>query len=89
MKKNTIFITVRFFMLFISPVIVMGQQDTSHVQFHGTNTLIGQYSNMQGIGSEIPPSFYRNDIKMTLTVYDIPYQPVSSLLPSNGITGKA
>ncbi|MDP1623162.1 MAG: hypothetical protein Q8M08_12580 [Bacteroidales bacterium] len=49
-----------------------GQVDSSHIHFHGTNTLLGQYSNMQGVGSEIPPSFYRNDLRMTLTVYDVP-----------------
>jgi len=72
MKNSTTLIAVLFFMLFISPVMVKGQQDSSHVQFHGSNTFNGQYSNMQGVGSEIPPSFFRNDLKMTLMVYDVP-----------------
>ena len=53
--------------------MVIGQdKKPSHVQFHGSNTLFGQYSNMQAIGSEMPSSFFRNDLQMTLTVYDIP-----------------
>ncbi len=56
----------------ISTEVIGQDKKPSHVQFHGSNTLFGQYSNMQGIGSEIPPSFFRNDLQMTLTVYDIP-----------------
>jgi hypothetical protein len=52
--------------------VMQGQEKQSPVQFHGSNTFIGQYSNMQGIGQEIPPSFYHNDLQMTLTAYDIP-----------------
>lgn len=59
--------------LFLLPDIALGQGDKpSPVQFHGSNTLVGQYSNMQAIGSEIPPSFFRNDMQMTLSVYGVP-----------------
>jgi hypothetical protein len=74
MKNDTFFhlLLCIIISLLILPVSVTGQTDSSHFQFHGSNTLVGQYSNMQSIGSEIPPSFYRNDLKMNLTVYDVP-----------------
>jgi hypothetical protein len=52
--------------------LAVGQSQSSPIQFHGSNTLVGQYSNMPGVGSEIPASFYRNDLKLTLTIYDVP-----------------
>ena len=59
--------------LFLLPDIALSQGNKpSPVQFHGSNSLVGQYSNMQGIGQEIPPSFFRNDMQMTLSVYGIP-----------------
>lgn len=62
-----------FFIPLLYPKMVLGQgEKLSPVQFHGSNTLFGQYSNMQGIGQEIPSSFFRNDLQMTLSVYDIP-----------------
>lgn len=71
MKYCIVFII--FFIALLNPKMVLGQEDKpSPVQFHGSNILTGQYSNMQGIGQEIPPSFFRNDLKMTLSVYDIP-----------------
>ncbi|MFH1514180.1 MAG: hypothetical protein ABIG42_01840, partial [bacterium] len=66
---KSLFIPIMF--LLISGV-TLAQKKPSRVQFHGSNTLFGQFSNMQGIGSEIPPSFFRNDLQMTLSVYDIP-----------------
>ncbi len=68
--------TIKILLILSLPLIVsvtlQGQESHSHVQFHGTNTFIGQYSNMQGFGQEIPPSFFHNDLQMTLTAYDIP-----------------
>ncbi|MCX6244854.1 MAG: hypothetical protein NTU98_09130 [Bacteroidetes bacterium] len=58
--------------LSLFPFPALAQHDSPHVQFHGSNTLFGQYSNMQGVGQEMPPSFYRNELRMTLTVYDVP-----------------
>jgi hypothetical protein len=58
--------------LFMASAVMLGQESPSHIQFHGSNTFVGQYSNMQGFGQEIPPSFYHNDLQMTLTAYDIP-----------------
>ena len=52
--------------------LAVGQSQSSPIQFHGSNKLFGQYSDMQGIGQEIPPSFLRDDLQMTLTVYGIP-----------------
>jgi hypothetical protein len=42
------------------------------VTIHGSNVMTGQYANMQGYGQELPPSFLRDDLRMTLSVYDIP-----------------
>jgi hypothetical protein len=58
--------------LYLFPFRGIAQDDSIHVHFHGTNTLVGQYASMQGVGQEIPASWYRNDLKMTLTVYDVP-----------------
>jgi hypothetical protein len=53
--------------------VALGQVDNaSPVQFHGSNTLFGQYATRQGDNSEIPPSLFWNELKMTLSIYDIP-----------------
>lgn len=71
MKYCVVFII--FFIPLLYPKVILGQvKKPSTVQFHGSNTLFGQYSNMQGIGQEIPPAFFRNDMQMTLSVYGIP-----------------
>ena len=70
--KNFLTILLLLFTLLYSNVVLTQEDNQSPVQFHGNNTLVGQYSNMQGIGQEIPPSFFRNDLQMTLSVYDIP-----------------
>jgi hypothetical protein len=54
------------------PLNMMGQADSSVIQFHGSNALAGQYSNKMGYNSEAPKDFLRNDLQMTLSVYDIP-----------------
>lgn len=54
------------------PVVVTGQQESPRVQFHGSNTTVAHYSNMPGAGQGMPPSYYRNDLRMTLMVYDVP-----------------
>ncbi len=61
------------FILILYPKVTQSQDEIpSPVQFHGSNTLVGLYSNMKGIGQEIPPSFFRNDLQMSLSIYDIP-----------------
>ncbi|NQU88346.1 MAG: hypothetical protein HQ541_21570, partial [Mariniphaga sp.] len=70
--KYCIAFIIFFIPLLFANVVQAQDEKPSPVQFHGSNTLVGQYSNMQGIGSEIPPSFFRNDLQMTLSVYDIP-----------------
>ena len=57
---------------FLFPCIIQAQNETSPIQFHGSNKLFGQYANRQGTNSQIPASFWRNDLNMTLTVYGIP-----------------
>jgi hypothetical protein len=52
--------------------MLFAQNETSPIQFHGSNKLFGQYANRQGTNSQIPASLWRNDLNMTLTVYDIP-----------------
>ncbi len=52
--------------------VVLAQENLSPVQFHGSNRSFGQYSNRQGTNSQIPPSLWRNDLHMTLTVHGIP-----------------
>ena len=54
------------------PIQTIAQDKPSAVQFHGSNVLFGQYSNRQGTNSNVPKTFLRNDLQMTLTVYDIP-----------------
>lgn len=56
----------------LNPSILLAQNETSPVQFHGSNKLFGQYASRQGTNSQIPASFWRNDLNMTLTVYGIP-----------------
>jgi hypothetical protein len=59
--------------LFLLPDIVLSQgKRSSPVQFHGTNRLYGEYASQIGVGQEGPPSFLRNDLQMTLTVFGIP-----------------
>jgi tetratricopeptide (TPR) repeat protein len=66
-------VLVIFFISLLYPKVVLGQDDKpSPVQFHGSNTLTGQYSDRQGVNQEIPPSLFRNDLQITLTVYEIP-----------------
>jgi cell division protein FtsB len=52
--------------------VTLGQNNPSPIQFHGTINAFGQYSNRQGSGSEIPASYFRDDMQATLTIYDIP-----------------
>ena len=54
------------------PSMLLAQNEISPIQFHGSNKLFGQYANRQGTNSQIPASFWRNDLNMTLTVYGIP-----------------
>jgi len=51
---------------------VKAQENTSAIQFHGSNVLSGQLSSRQGSNSTVPKEFFRNDLQMTLTAYDIP-----------------
>ncbi|NCA84332.1 MAG: hypothetical protein EOM83_02020 [Clostridia bacterium] len=69
--KNLNILLILILSLMVSATL-KGQDSPLPVQFHGSNIFIGQYSNMQGIGQEIPPSFYHNELQMTLTAYDIP-----------------
>jgi len=71
MKYYIVLITSQILIFFTS---ILHAQDENHstVQFHGSNTLFGQYATRQGVNSEIPPSFFRNDLQMTLSIYDIP-----------------
>jgi len=76
MKHQTIFFKL-FLILFsamslLFPGKLLAQDETSLIQFHGSNKLFGQYANRQGTNSQIPASFWRNDLNMTLTVYGIP-----------------
>jgi len=72
-KLKCCFVIVMFSIVILYPRVVLAQEDKPFpLQFHGSNTFFGQYSDMQGLYQEIPPSFYRNHLKMTLTVYDIP-----------------
>jgi hypothetical protein len=54
------------------PAKVLGQADSSAIQFHGSNALTGQYSNRQDTNSPAPKDFLRDDFQMTLTVHDVP-----------------
>ncbi len=66
------FVSHIIIILFLLPNVVYGQTNSSPVQFHGSNRAFGQYANRQGTNSQIPASFWRNDLNMTLTVYGIP-----------------
>jgi hypothetical protein len=76
MKHRTIsfilFLIVFSVVSILYPGILLAQDETSPIQFHGSNRAFGQYSNRQGTNSQIPASFWRNDLNMTLTVYGIP-----------------
>lgn len=69
--KYFIALTIIIMPLLLSKV-VLAQENISPLQFHGSNRSFGQYSNRQGTNSQIPPSLWRNDLNMTLTIYDIP-----------------
>ena len=75
MKNRTIF---NIFLIvfvggsFLFPCMLLAQNETSPIQFHGSNRAFGQYANRQGTNSQIPASLWRNDLNMTLTVYGIP-----------------
>jgi hypothetical protein len=64
------------FLLLIFPLCIRleicAQESPQVIQFHRTHKAFGQYSNRVGIGSELPASYFRNDLQMTLTVYDVP-----------------
>ena len=65
-------LNLTLFIYSLFPVQAFAQDNPSAVQFHGSNVLIGQYANRQGTNSMLPKAFLRNDLQMTLTVYDIP-----------------
>ncbi len=76
MKKRVLSLTL-FLIVFsveslLFPGNLLAQNNTSPIQFHGSNRAFGQYANRQGTNSQIPASFWRNDLNMTLTVYGIP-----------------
>jgi len=48
------------------------EKKPSAIQIHGHNVIIGQYSNMIGYNQNLPPSFLRNDFRITLSVFNIP-----------------
>ena len=52
------------------PGVVFSQN--SWIQLHGTNSARYQYSDRQGTNSEIPSEFWRNDLSLTLTLFDVP-----------------
>ena len=54
------------------PRYAFSQENSSDIQFHGRNILTGQYSNDQGLHSEVPKDFLRNDLRMTLSVNGLP-----------------
>lgn len=54
------------------PCNVLAQEEPSPVQFNGSNVLEGQYANRKGYNSEMPKDFLRNDLQMTLSVFDTP-----------------
>jgi len=58
--------------MFPGSKLIFAQEDSSPVQFHGSNRAFGQYANRQGTNSQIPASLWRNDLNMNLTVYGIP-----------------
>jgi len=75
MKHRTISFNI-FLIVFIGgsflfPSMLQAQNETSPIQFHGSNKLLGQYANRQGTNLQIPASLWRNDLHMTLTVYGI------------------
>ena len=75
MKYRTIFNIFLIIFIggsFLFPYILQAQNETSPIQFHGSNRAFGQYANRQGTNSQIPASLWRNDLNMTLTVYGIP-----------------
>ncbi len=49
-----------------------GQEKTSPVQFNGSNIFTGRYSSRQGTWTELPESYFWNELQMTMTAYDIP-----------------
>ncbi len=49
-----------------------GQKKSSPFAFSGTANLYGQFSDRQGVGSEIPQNFVRAEINPNLTIKDIP-----------------
>jgi len=51
---------------------VQSQVKPPNIQFHGSNIFTGQYATGQGSWTEIPDSYFWNELKMTLTAYDIP-----------------
>ncbi|MBE9481654.1 MAG: hypothetical protein IMY69_08165 [Bacteroidetes bacterium] len=67
-----LFLIVFFVENFLFPGKLLAQDETSPIQFHGSNRAFGQYASRQGTNSQIPASFWRNDLNMTLTVYGIP-----------------
>ena len=54
------------------PLSLLAQDSITSIKFSGSNRIYGQYANRQGTNSQIPASFWRNDLNMTLTVYGIP-----------------
>ena len=55
------------------PTNAFSQNSSSRVQFHGTNILTGQYSTRQGTNSLMPQNYLRNELQMTLALYDVPF----------------
>ena len=67
-----LFLIVFFVENFLFPGKLLAQDETSPIQFHGSNRAFGQYANWQGTNSQIPVEFWREDFNTTLSIYGLP-----------------